>query len=61
VNKRARAKWVNVYEKADGSRSMSLPQPTRNSAERQAFYNTQFNKRRLLYRLRVRCYLEPRA
>lgn len=55
--KRARAKWVNVYELEDGSRRMSLEQDTRRKAEHQARLAVSFSRRVLLYRIRVRRFL----
>lgn len=59
--KRARARWFNVYRKPDGSRSRSLEQQTRLGADNQADLAERFNGRILLYRIRVRRYLEPKS
>lgn len=56
--KRARAKWFNVYERPDGSRTKSLEFQTRVRAVYQARLAVMFNQRRLLYRIRVRRYLD---
>lgn len=56
--KRARAKWFNVYERPDGSRTKSLEFQTRGRAVYQAKLSVSFNSRKLLYRIRVRRYLD---
>lgn len=57
--KRARAVWFNVYETPKGNRTRSLDQQTREAAKRQAALHVAHNNRKLLYRVRVRRFIEP--
>jgi hypothetical protein len=58
--KKARATWFNVYLRPDGTYSRSLEQQTRKAAERQAAL-AKFDRRKTLYRVRVRRHLEPKT
>lgn len=59
--KRGRAKWFNVYERPDGVRTRSAAFAMRGAAAHQARLQVAFNNRTLLYRVRVRYYLEPKT
>lgn len=58
--KRGRATWFNVYATIDGRYTRDkMLYGSKTRAQRQAEICVRFQKRRLLYRIRVRYFLEP--